>query len=501
MSKSWPKGLYLYENALTQKQSKKLYDFINNQDWDDPEVTKISREVIHYGFRYPYLHVRGKKCKMLPKAARSTPEVLICMAKALYDLDVLSEYPNQIIINKYVAGEGIGAHTDHEDCFGKDVASLSLGSEVKMTFRPVKGKAEGETIKLPLQVGSLLTFGEDARYKWTHAIEKSDTRKIVKPRISITFRHVKMEYQGKDSANIEVSKTPAEMDNINETITITFGGQVENQVGMEKIGKMAEHGFSVSRLKKACKKFETKGYEAEVVNLNRLLPRDVRGDSEEAAVLVVRNGIQALLGKKGADKLFKEQKELEWDTKTMMRGRMVEKHARSNVCYADFHQKSNLEKLYKRQKEGKELKESPKGMVYDFDDLNYLKRTREKLPEYLGSKAEGLLAEGNYYFNADECGIGFHGDKERRIVIALRLGATIPLYYQWYYKTELVGKELKLMLNHGDLYVMSGKATGQDWNIRNIYTLRHAAGSDKYTHAPLRAKLKKKEREIEKANK
>ncbi len=73
-----------------------------------------------------------------------------------------------------------------------------------MTFRPVKGKAEGETIKLPLKVGSLLTFGKDARYKWTHAIEKTDTRKITKPRISVTFRHVKMQYQGSDPTKIEV---------------------------------------------------------------------------------------------------------------------------------------------------------------------------------------------------------------------------------------------------------------------------------------------------------
>ena len=492
---SWPSGLRLYENALTQEQSEKLYNFIDKQDWDDKSITKISRDVQRYGFLYGYKNVRGKKCKTLPKAKRATPEVLICMAKALYSLGVLSEYPNQIIINKYVAGEGIAKHTDHEDCFGLDVASLSLGSEVKMTFRPVKEKAEPPTgtIKLPLQVGSLLTFGGDARYKWTHVIEKTDTRKITKPRISITFRHVKLEYQGSDPAKIDISKTPVDMDT-NETITITFGGQVENQVGMEKIGEMAEHGFSVNRLKKACKKFEQEGYEAKVINLNKLLPRDVRDESDEAAVLLVRNGVEALLGKKGANKLMKEQKELKWDTKTRMRGRMVQKHARSNVCYADFSQKSNLERLYRKQQEGKPLKDEPKGAVYDFEDLKYLNKVREKLPEYLGSKADGLLAEGNYYFDVENTGIGWHGDKERKIVIALRLGASIPLYYQWYYKTDLAGKELKLTLNHGDLYVMSEKATGQDWDKRNIYTLRHAAGSDKYTHAPLRAKLRKKEK-------
>ena len=37
------------------------------------------------------------------------------------------------------------------------------------------------------------------------------------------------------------------------------------------------------------------------------------------------------------------------------------------------------------------------------------------------------------------------------------------------------------MLNHGDLYVMSEKAVGTDWLLKNTLTLRHAAGSRKYT--------------------
>ncbi len=71
MSNSWPNGLHLYENVLTQEQTKKLYNFIDNEDWDDPDVTRISRAVQHYGFRYPYR--RGKNLNPLPKAVRSTP--------------------------------------------------------------------------------------------------------------------------------------------------------------------------------------------------------------------------------------------------------------------------------------------------------------------------------------------------------------------------------------------------------------------------------------------
>ena len=36
-------------------------------------------------------------------------------------------------------------------------------------------------------------------------------------------------------------------------------------------------------------------------------------------------------------------------------------------------------------------------------------------------------------------------------------------------------------LNDGDMYIMSEKAVGYDWMCRSKYTLRHSAGSDKFT--------------------
>jgi hypothetical protein len=55
------------------------------------------------------------------------------------------------------------------------------------------------------------------------------------------------------------------------------------------------------------------------------------------------------------------------------------------------------------------------------------------------------------------------------------------LIYQWYKDGVKVGDPIKLLLNHGDVYIMSEKAVGFDWKKQKIYTLRHAAGSKKYT--------------------
>ena len=46
----------------------------------------------------------------------------------------------------------------------------------------------------------------------------------------------------------------------------------------------------------------------------------------------------------------------------------------------------------------------------------------------------------------------------------------------------MLGKNLNnLIIEHGDIYIMSEKAVGNDWLNSNIPTLRHAAGAEKYT--------------------
>ncbi len=110
-----------------------------------------------------------------------------------------------------------------------------------------------------------------------------------------------------------------------------------------------------------------------------------------------------------------------------------------------------------------------------------LETVQKDLPGYLRQKAANLNVEGNHYYDVEKCGIGFHGDSERRKVVAIRLGNTAPLHYQWFSNGKPVGDRIKLVIEHGDMYVMSEKATGWDWKRKTIYTLRHAAGCEKYT--------------------
>lgn len=250
------------------------------------------------------------------------------------------------------------------------------------------------------------------------------------------------------------------------TITVTYGESVENHARMEKIGEQFEHGISTKDLKKAMKKLKKKYPRAKIeyVDLTKFAPKDV--DVADAGVLIIRDGVR-LFGR-DPDKMMRENVEgYEWDKKALMRGQVKNKTARWNVCYADYDQDPQIE--------------SGKGRVVDFKHLPETSAMREVWPTFLPDITKKLNAEGNYYYNPNECGIGWHGDGERVIVIAIRLGVSIPLMYNWYQRSKQIGERCELELNHGDIYVMSEKATGNDWLKKVIPTLRHTAGAPRFT--------------------
>ena len=166
------------------------------------------------------------------------------------------------------------------------------------------------------------------------------------------------------------------------------------------------------------------------------------------------------------DMFYKEQDCLDKDSKALMRGRVVNKLARYNLCFSDFSQKSDFEKGM--------------GTVIDFKDVKVLSMVRDNISKYFGDKCKSLIAEGNYYYDPNKCGIGYHGDSERKIVIGIRVGKEMPLCFRWYYRSEIVSPTLKINLRHGDIYFSSEKAVGFDWKKSSKYTLRHAAGCEKF---------------------
>lgn len=244
-----------------------------------------------------------------------------------------------------------------------------------------------------------------------------------------------------------------------QTITLTFGDRAENHVGMQQIGQLAQQGLTVLDLQHTKLLFESDGCECELVNLNPSLEF-----SESAFILIVRKATDMMLSKigKSTQDLFDEQNLLTPDKKALMYGRVVNKHARHNLCYDDVEQLADYV--------------NGKGTIIAYDNVPLTKHVLDQFRfYYVGDKGRELKGEGNFYFDLNKCGISWHGDAERRVVMAVRLGATFPLYYQWFFRNSPVGERIDFELHHGDAYFMSEKATGFDWKKSSIYTLRHAA--------------------------
>lgn len=151
--------------------------------------------------------------------------------------------------------------------------------------------------------------------------------------------------------------------------------------------------------------------------LHKALHKDMPNDCEKAWLLIVRNGVDALIDERGDD-LWDEQVALDVDKMAFMKGRVVNKRARWNLCFADYDQEPDYE--------------NKRGRIVDFKNIPLTQKLRKKFAKVIGDKGNDLMGEGNYYYNSSECGIGFHGDAERRKVVGVRLGASMPLEFQWY---------------------------------------------------------------------
>lgn len=246
------------------------------------------------------------------------------------------------------------------------------------------------------------------------------------------------------------------------TITITFCDQGENHIGNQKIGKLAESGYTYSELVNLQLQLKEQGVTSELVNLGDYLPETY--SKIDAGILIIRNGASIFV--KDVNDIYEELKNLTWDSKALMYGKVKNKHARHNLCFGDNDQAANYE--------------IGNGTIVSFNRLQCLSHIRKYLHILLGNKALNLIAEGNHYYDAKKCGIRYHGDFERKMVIGLRLGESFSLCFYWYLGKERISQRIDFNLNSGDIYVMDEKACGHDWKKKTIPTLRHAAGADKY---------------------
>lgn len=263
---------------------------------------------------------------------------------------------------------------------------------------------------------------------------------------------------------------------LKKVYTITFGDVAENHAKMQKIGTLHDRGYSIEKLQQIQEKLTGFNLTTELIDLNVGFDETF----SQAKILVIRRGAQYILGEETTEGLMAENDALTMDKMALMRGKVVNKVARWNLCFADEDQEPNYE--------------DGKGRVVAWKHIPRVARIRQVISEWTEDVL--LNGEANYYYDISQCGIGFHGDGERRKVFAVRMGQTMPIYFKWFQNSEPVGEPFEVVLNDGDMYIMSEKAVGFDWLKKKIPTLRHSTGCSKFTGIKLGAEIEAEQQKL-----
>ena len=224
-------GLVVIEEYLTKPQEEVLMAILTGPQapWapDQKNMSQtgsLKRMVQHYGYVFDYqtadvLRDRSKAeadCPPLPATVQGEDsldndaengrgwEVLAGVIdktrKYSFSIDNCNEsnsnksYPNlnQLTLNHYKPGEGIGSHVDTKSAFGDGLISISLNGGIVMEFRKVGDPSQKKLVYLPPR--SIVLMSGPARYEWEHMIvtRRTDTHDGVvlprKLRVSLTLR-------------------------------------------------------------------------------------------------------------------------------------------------------------------------------------------------------------------------------------------------------------------------------------------------------------------------
>jgi alkylated DNA repair dioxygenase AlkB len=111
MKQQVPRGLYYIDNAFDNDLADLLNEHFATANYSPVGAGKNSRKVLHYGYKYDYATGRnGGVAEPFPECIGLLQTVLRIQ---LEELGIEHEETfDQCIVNQYLAGQGIGAHTD-----------------------------------------------------------------------------------------------------------------------------------------------------------------------------------------------------------------------------------------------------------------------------------------------------------------------------------------------------------------------------------------------------
>lgn len=189
-------GLTLVADFIDEAEEARLLDVLDREAWSNDWKRRVQVYGLGYGEdddggadgdrRERLLRRRRSRGSWL----RDLPDWVMPLAARMQVEQILPRFPENVVVNEYVPGVGIGPHRDYP-AFGPTIACVSLGSPVVLDFiHP----GLGARVPVDVPARSLWVITGEARRAWQHGIahRKNDiVRGVRRPRgrrVSITFR-------------------------------------------------------------------------------------------------------------------------------------------------------------------------------------------------------------------------------------------------------------------------------------------------------------------------
>jgi len=165
----WPEGLALVDDFLSQEEALGWMESVAGLiETSEEEDSMKLRKVCHFGYNFNYdinnIDLEDLSAQPFPRIWSSALE------RAVAD-GYLEEMPDQCTVNRYLPGQGIPAHVDTHSCCTRQIASISLGSDITMDFLHLGAAADcADSVSLRLKNRSLMVMSDEARYAHSHGI-------------------------------------------------------------------------------------------------------------------------------------------------------------------------------------------------------------------------------------------------------------------------------------------------------------------------------------------
>lgn len=237
--------------------------------------------------------------------------------------------------------------------------------------------------------------------------------------------------------------------------------------GMQQIGNICDSGFTNEHLLWMCSNINSD--KAVLYNVTSILPKTLY-QIPDSYVLVLKgffteqaNSLyQTMLTPEGSNGSFITG--VNWDNERIHNGKLVSNRLGNKLLFYD------LNSAWKYP-----LSINDKcGTIYNSKLIPTLDLFQKMLQQQVGFLP---VVDATYYYNTKECFTPLHQVKDRKKIVGLGIGATMPLQFRWFHGSISCSDTMTIPIEHGDLYILSQGAAGMHKEKQTKLYLKYGIGS------------------------